>query len=145
MNSHHLWMLCKKDWLILALRFLLFTSCIFTISLVFPLGKMCFPSFEQICILFNQGCFVPSLVEISQSVLEKKIFIPTATAVQGVHVYRNHSVCQFVWLFVCLPVRLFVRLWIRNRHTTGLALTFADHKCCTLKHSWSRYDFQLSP
>ena len=32
------------------------------------------PSFEQTYIPFTQGCFVPSLVEISSVVLEKKIF-----------------------------------------------------------------------
>ena len=30
------------------------------------------PSFEQTQILFTQGCFVPSLVEIGRVVLEKK-------------------------------------------------------------------------
>ena len=31
------------------------------------------PSFEQTCIPFTQGCFVPSLVEIGPVVLEKKM------------------------------------------------------------------------
>ena len=51
-----------------------FCQCIFTISLLFPIEKRWGPSFEQIWILITQGCIVPSLVEISPAVLEKKIF-----------------------------------------------------------------------
>ena len=43
----------------------------FTFSLLSPLGKRQGPSFEQIRIPFTQGCFVPSLVQIGQAVLEK--------------------------------------------------------------------------
>ena len=39
-----------------------------------PLGKGQGPSFEQTWIPFNQGCFVPSFVEIGPVVLENKIF-----------------------------------------------------------------------
>ena len=48
-------------------------QCIFAISLLFPLGKGPGPSFDQTWIPFTQGCFVPSLVEISPVVLEKKM------------------------------------------------------------------------
>ena len=46
----------------------------FAISLLSPLEKTWDPSFEQNWILFTQRCFVPSLVEISPLVLEKKQF-----------------------------------------------------------------------
>ena len=39
-----------------------------------PLEKGLGPSFEKNLISFTQGCFVLSLVEIGQLVLEKKIF-----------------------------------------------------------------------
>ena len=55
-------------------RFFKFPQCIFTISQLSPLWKWWVPSFEQTWIPFTQGCFVPSLVEIGQLVLEKKIF-----------------------------------------------------------------------
>ena len=42
-----------------------FRQCIFTISLLSPLGKGYDPSFEHSWIPFTQGCFVLSLVEIS--------------------------------------------------------------------------------
>ena len=42
--------------------------------LLSPLGKEQGPSFEQACIPFTQGRFVPSLIEIGPVVLEKKIF-----------------------------------------------------------------------
>ena len=51
-----------------------FHPCIFTISLVSPLGEGWGPSFEQTWIPFTQGYFVPSLVKIGPVVLEKKIF-----------------------------------------------------------------------
>ena len=37
------------------------------------LGKGRGPSFEQTCLPFTQGCFVPSLVEIGPELLEKKM------------------------------------------------------------------------
>ena len=51
-----------------------FHQCIFAISLLSPLRKGRDPLIEQIRILITQGCFMPSLVEISQVVLKKKIF-----------------------------------------------------------------------
>ena len=51
-----------------------FRQSIFAISKLSPLGKGRYPSFVQTWILFTQGCFVPSLVEIGPVVLEKKIF-----------------------------------------------------------------------
>ena len=50
-----------------------FRQCIFAISLLSPLGEGWGPSFEQTWICFTQGYFVPSLVEIGQVVLEKKM------------------------------------------------------------------------
>ena len=50
-------------------------SCIFTIPFISPLERGCDPSFEQKWVPFTQECFVPSLVEISSVVLEKKIFL----------------------------------------------------------------------
>ena len=46
-------------------------QCISTISQLSLLWEKRGPSFEQICIPFTQGCFVPSLVESGQIVLEK--------------------------------------------------------------------------
>ena len=46
---------------------------IFTISLLSPLGEGRGSSFEQTWTPSNQGCFVPSLVEIGSVVLEKKM------------------------------------------------------------------------
>ena len=51
-----------------------FHQCIFTISLLSPLGKGYDPSYEQNWIPFTQVCFAPSLVEIGYEVLENKIF-----------------------------------------------------------------------
>ena len=50
-----------------------FRQCIFTISLLSPLGEGWCPSFEQTWIPFTQGYFVPSLVEIGPVVLENKM------------------------------------------------------------------------
>ena len=50
-----------------------FCQCIFTISLLSPLGKGWGPSFEQTWIPFTHGCFVPSFVEIGPAILEKKM------------------------------------------------------------------------
>jgi hypothetical protein len=47
--------------------------CIFTLSLLFPLGEGLSPLFEQNWISFTQGWFVPSLIKIGPVVLEKKI------------------------------------------------------------------------
>ena len=51
-----------------------FCQCIFTISLLPPLGEGWGPSFKQTWIPFTQGYFVPSLVKIGPEILEKKIF-----------------------------------------------------------------------
>ena len=50
-------------------KILKFSQCIFTISLLSPLGKRRDPSFEQSCVLITQECVVPSLVEIVRMVL----------------------------------------------------------------------------
>ena len=52
--------------------FLIFSITI-TFSLLSPLGKGRRPSFEESWIPSTQGCSVPSLVEISPVVLEKKL------------------------------------------------------------------------
>ena len=56
--------------MILHLKEFKFPSAI-TNLLLFPNGKGCFPSSKQICIFFNKGCFVLSLVEIGPVVLQK--------------------------------------------------------------------------
>jgi hypothetical protein len=53
-------------------RFFKKIQCIFTLSLLSPLGEGLFPSFEQTWIPSTQGWFVPSLVKIGPVVLEKK-------------------------------------------------------------------------
>ena len=45
----------------------------FIFSLLSPLWEGRGPSFEQTFIPSTQGCFVPSLVQIGQTVLEKKL------------------------------------------------------------------------
>ena len=59
---------------VLERKFFKFRQCIFAISLLSPFGKRHFPSFERTRLPFTKGCFVPSLVEISPVVREKKIF-----------------------------------------------------------------------
>ena len=54
--------------------FNIFRKYIFGISWLPPLEKGHGPSLEQTGILITQGCFMPSLVEIGQVVLERKIF-----------------------------------------------------------------------
>ena len=51
-----------------------FRQCIFTISLLSPLGGGWGPSFEQTWIHLTQGYFVPRLVDIGSVVLEENIF-----------------------------------------------------------------------
>ena len=53
------------------LKIIKFRQCTFTILYLSPFGKGGGGSFEQTWILFTQGCFVPSLVEIGSLVLEK--------------------------------------------------------------------------
>ena len=53
--------------------FIKFCQCNFTISPLSPLGEERGPAFEQTWIPSTQGCFVPSLVEIGQVILEKKL------------------------------------------------------------------------
>ena len=48
---------------------------IFTMSLLYPLGKWCGFVFEQTWILCSHMCFVPSLFRTGPVVLEKKIFM----------------------------------------------------------------------
>ena len=55
---------------------ILFRWGIIAISLLSPLGKRRDFSFEQTCIPLTQGFSVPSLVEISPVVLEKKMKMP---------------------------------------------------------------------
>jgi hypothetical protein len=49
-------------------------QCIFTLSLLSPLGEELSPSFEQIDNPFTLGQVVLSLLEIGPMALEKKIF-----------------------------------------------------------------------
>ena len=49
-------------------------QCIFASSLLSPLWEERGTLFQQTFILFTQGWFVPSLTEIGQVVLEKKVF-----------------------------------------------------------------------
>ena len=62
------------QWFWRSKKILKFHQCIFVISWLSFLGKGQDPSFEQNWIQFTMpGCFVLSLVEIGQAVLEKKI------------------------------------------------------------------------
>ena len=54
-------------------KFLKFFQCIFAISQLSPLEKGQVISLEESWIPFTAGCFVPSLVEIEQVVLENRI------------------------------------------------------------------------
>ena len=51
-----------------------FRQCVSDISKLSPLGRGRDPLFQKTRIPINQGCFMPSLVEIGPVVLEKKIF-----------------------------------------------------------------------
>ena len=59
---------------VLERNFFLFSSCIFAILLLSPLGKRCGTLFEQTWIPFIQGRFAPSLVKNGPVGLEKKIW-----------------------------------------------------------------------
>ena len=78
LNPHHPRMLCAKfGWnyspVVLKNKIFKVCQCIFSISLLSPLGKGRGPSFEQTWITITQECFVPSLVEIGPVVLEMKM------------------------------------------------------------------------
>ena len=62
-------------------RFLKSFQCIFTISQLSPLWERCGPSFEQTWIAFTQGCSVPDLIENSQVVMQKKIFLKVCQSI----------------------------------------------------------------
>jgi hypothetical protein len=49
-------------------------QCIYTVSLLSPLGEGLSPSFEQIVIPFTKRWIVPSLVKIGPVVLRKRFF-----------------------------------------------------------------------
>jgi hypothetical protein len=76
LNSLHPRIICTKfDWFgLLVLKINIFKNfqCIFTLSLLSPLGEGLSPSFEQTWIPFTQGWFVPSLLKTGPVVLEKK-------------------------------------------------------------------------
>ena len=80
-----------------------FCQSIFAISQLSPLGKGRGPSFEQTWIPFTQGCFVPSLVEISLVVLEKKLKMWKVyrRMVKLVQVLQKKifNCCQYILLF----------------------------------------------
>ena len=73
-NLDFLHELVKIGSVILENKIIQFLQCIFTFSLLAPLGKRHGSSLEQTWILFIQGCFVPSLVKIGPVILEKIVF-----------------------------------------------------------------------
>ena len=70
----------------------------FAISYLSPLGKGRGPSFEQIWIPFNQGCFVPSLLEIDPVVLKKKMKNVKSLPTDGWTRYNRRSE-KLTWAF----------------------------------------------
>ena len=66
--------LVEADLVVLEKKIFKFRQRIFAFSLLYPFGKGQGPSFEQTSILFTQGGFVPSLIEIGPMVLEKKMW-----------------------------------------------------------------------
>ena len=48
-------------------------QCIFSISLLPPLGKGCSPSLVKTLIIFTQKCFMSSLIKIDSVILKKKM------------------------------------------------------------------------
>ena len=95
---------------VLEKKILKFRPCSFAISLLSPLGKRCGPSFEQTLIPITQEYFVPSLVEISPTVLEK-----TEKCEKGdVHFMTNakideikkFKVCRLFYRYICLTSKL---------------------------------------
>ena len=77
LNPHYPWMLCAKfgwNWPSRFKKILQFRQCFFCYFNILCTCKRAWPLLEQTWIPFNSVCFVPSLVEISPVVLEKKIF-----------------------------------------------------------------------
>ena len=81
-----------------------------------PLRKGHGPSFEQTWIPFTQGCIVPSLVEIGQVVLEKKIF--------------KNFVNVFYYFIIISP-------WKRGRPFICRNLNFLHSKMLCAKFGWN--------
>jgi hypothetical protein len=81
----------KFDWIWVAgseEKYFKISPCIFTLLLLSSLETRLSPSFEQTCISFTNGWFVPSLVKIRPVVLKKIFKWP-------------HHIFAFIWLIVC--------------------------------------------
>ena len=75
-----------------------FRQCIFTISKLSPLWKEGGPSFDLTLVPFTQRCFVPSLVEFSPLILEKKIFFISSMYFRYfVHISPFPRAGPFIW------------------------------------------------
>ena len=83
---------------VLEKKILKFCQCIFAISLLSPLEKRWGPSLEQTWVIITKRCIVPSLVEISLAVLEKKIlkFCQSIFAISLI-ISPRKKVGPFIW------------------------------------------------
>ena len=116
MNSlHQVWL--KLAQCLLEKKIFSFPQCISAISLIFPPEKGPGRSFEQTWIHFEQGCFVPCLVNIGPVVLEKKmkmwkIYTQTTSHKKSslqlsaqlswkvtMHIWYRNSVLDHSWYF----------------------------------------------
>ena len=78
------------------IEFFLFRQCIFAILSLLENERD--PSFEQTWIPFTQECFVPSLFEVNQVLLEKKIFKKTSVHFHYVVIISNWKRAgHFIW------------------------------------------------
>ena len=98
--------------------FLKVCQYIFTISLLSPLGKGHDPTFEQTWFPIDQGCFVPSLVEIGLVILKKKfvnIFL----------LFRYNLPLKKGGSFICAKFGLNLTLWFLRRRLINFVNVFS--------------------
>jgi hypothetical protein len=102
--------------------------CILWLS---PLGKEPDPSREQSSILFTQGWFVPSLIEIGMLVLEKKIVF-------------NVNIYGFPYHAYCGPSRLPGTMVCRNLNLHYVKKLSCKYELIWLCGSWEE-NFYMTP
>ena len=104
-----------------------FRQCIFAISLFTPLGKSCWPSFEQTWITFVQ-----SLVKTGSVVLEKKI-LKLCQCLFAILIL--HPPWKRMWPFICINLNpLYQRILLWSLIEIGLVVLKKNMKM------WRVYD-----
>ena len=107
-----------------------FRQCIFTISLLSPLGKGYDPSFEHSWIPFTQGCFVVSLVEISPVFKMWKVYGQTDDwrsdwKLRGV----NNIIGQLAWHCTALSIYVKIKKSVFVTYTMQYLTSFSHAIC----------------